>query len=574
MRADQLTTHLDARLIGLSVAIAVFAGYAALDLAQRSRLSVGWRKRIWVGGAGVTMGLGIWSMHFVGMLALRMQMPVSYNLLLVAASLVAAVLGAGVSLAVVARPHVSRRGVLSAAAFMGFAVAAMHYLGMASMEMDATIHWNLILVAASLVIGFVASLFALWLIVRITASSDGYGFGRRLLASLFLGVGVAGLHYTAMAASTFTPSSGAMSPPHGLGTGSLVVMLAIGAALTLAVLVGGAGVDQRRAAQARDLTLVVDIARQLARIGDARARVCEAIRELTAADFAVLVEPDGAGRAVTATAGIEPDADCSPLAEDADIAACLRSGVSAFISDLNDATGRASRLRELTGAASVHLEPLSLDGRPIGVLAIAWRQRVARLPDRMSSILGMLADQISVAIDRDTLLSQLKDLSRHDGLTGLLNRRALDEELEREFELASRRDRSLSVAILDLDHFKSYNDTKGHQAGDRLLRMAAAAWTTAMRQTDLIARYGGEEFVVVMPDCPLEDAVLVTDRLRAALPAGVTCSAGVAELGELSSAAELVGRADQALYSAKAAGRNCTRTDRESSSFSGMLDAK
>ncbi len=574
MRAHQIATHVDVRLICLSVAIAVVASYAALDLAQRSRHSVGWRKRLWVGGAGVTMGLGIWSMHFVGMLALRMQMPVSYNLLLVALSLVAAVLGAGVSLAVVARGDVSRRGVLSAAAFMGFAVAAMHYLGMASMEMDAMIHWNIMLVAASLVIGFVASLFALWLIVRITASSEGYSFGRRLLASLLLGVGVAGLHYTAMAASRFTPSSGGVAPHYGLGTGSLVVMLAIGAGITLAVLIGGAGVDQRRAAQARDLTLVVNIARQLARIGDARARVCEAIRELAAADFAVLVEPDGKERAVTATAGIEPEADCSRLAEDPDIAACLRSGLSTFISDLAGFTESASVLRELTGAVSVHLEPLSLDGRPIGVLAIAWRQRVRRLPDRMSAILGMLADQISVAIDRDTLLSQLKDLSRHDGLTGLLNRRALDEELEREFELASRRDRSLSVAMLDLDHFKRYNDTQGHQAGDRLLLAAAAAWMTAMRQTDLIARYGGEEFAVVMPDCALADAVVIADRLRAALPAGVTCSAGVAELGEMSSAAELVGRADQALYAAKAAGRNCTRADSKSSSFSGALDAK
>jgi diguanylate cyclase (GGDEF)-like protein len=560
MRAHQLTTHLDVRLICLSIAVAVVASYAALDLAQRSRDANRWRRRLWIGGAGVTMGLGIWSMHFVGMLALRMQMPVSYNFLLVALSLIAAVLGAGVSLAVVARAHVSQRGVLSAAAFMGFAIAAMHYLGMASMEMTATIHWNIVLIVLSLVIAFGASLFALWLIVRITVTSDGFGFGRRLVASLMLGLGVAGLHYTAMAASKFAPSDGGAAAHHGLGTGSLVVMLALGAGVTLTVLIAGAGVDQRRAGQARDLSLVADIARQLVRIGDTRGLVCQAIRELAAADFVALLEPVSKGRAITATAGIS-DASDSKLADDPDFAACLSSGIATFISDLGSRLETASPLYRVTGATSVHLEPLSLDGRPVGVLAVAWRQRLRQLPDRMSTILGMLANEVAVAIDRDTLISQLKDLSRRDGLTGLLNRRALDEELTREFAVASRHNRPLSVAMLDLDHFKEYNDTRGHQAGDRLLRTAAAAWTAALRQTDLIARYGGEEFVVVMPDCTLEAAVLAGERLRAAVPAGSTCSAGVAEVEGLSSAVELIGRADQALYAAKAAGRNCTRAD-------------
>jgi diguanylate cyclase (GGDEF)-like protein len=560
MRAHQLTTHLDVRLICLSIAVAVIASYAALDLVQRSREANRWRRRLWIGGAGVTMGLGIWSMHFVGMLALRMQMPVSYNLPLVALSLIASVLGAGVSLTVVARPNVSRRGVLSAAAFMGFAIAAMHYLGMASMEMAATIHWNIVLVVLSLAVAFGASLFALWLIVRITLRSEGFGFGRRVVASVLLGFGVAGLHYTAMAASKFTPSAGGAAAHHGLGTGSLVVMLVLGAGITLAVLIGGAGVDQRRAAQAKDLSLVADIARQLVRIGDARERVCQAICELAAADFVVLLEPVGEDRAVTATAGISDTGD-SKLAEDPDFAACLNSGIATFISDLGSRLATSSLLHQLTGASSVHLEPLSLDGRPVGVLAVAWRQRIRQLPDRMSTILAMLANEIAVAIDRDILMSQLKDLSRRDGLTGLLNRRALDEELTRQFAIASRHDRPLSVAMLDLDHFKEYNDTYGHQAGDRLLRTTAAAWTATLRETDLIARYGGEEFVVVMPDCTLEAAVLAGERLRAAVPAGSTCSAGVAEAEGLSSAVELIGRADQALYAAKAAGRNCTRAD-------------
>jgi diguanylate cyclase (GGDEF)-like protein len=563
MRAQVLTTHLDVRLICLSVAVAIFGSYAALDLAQRSRDSAGLRKRAWTGGAGITMGLGIWSMHFIGMLALGMRMPVSYNGVLVVLSLLAAVLGASVSLAAVVRPHVSRRGVLSASAFMGFAIAAMHYLGMASMQMDATIEWNIALVALSLAIAFLASLFALWLIVRITVSSDRVGFGRRLVASVLLGLGVAGLHYTAMAASTFKPS-GAMAPiHHGVGTGFLVVMLTVGAVVTLAVLIGGAGVDQQRAATAKDLSLVADIARELVRIGDARGRVCQAIRELAAADLVVLLEPLGDGQAVTATAGLAPDGDYSQLAEDPDVAASVSSARSTFIRDLEGRGVTPSSLHRLTGAMSVHLEALALDGRSIGVLAVAWRERVRQLPDRMTTILGMLGNEVAVAIDRDVLLSKLQYQSHRDGLTGLLNRRALDDELDRQFASASRHDRSLSVAMLDLDHFKQYNDTHGHQAGDRLLRTAAAAWIATLRQTDTIARYGGEEFVVVMPDCSLDAAVSTANRLRAAVPAGASCSAGVASAGGLASTEELIGHADRALYAAKAAGRNCTRSDQQ-----------
>lgn len=193
-----LTTHVDSSLVVLSVAVAIVASYAALDLTRRSADASGWLRRSWIAGGGVTMGAGIWSMHFIGMLASRMSMPVSYNDALVALSLLAAVLGASVSLAMVTRPHLSRRGLLSAAAFMGFAVAAMHYLGMASIEMGATVHWQIALVIVSVAIGLVASLIALSLLVRIRHSADGFGFARRAAAAVLLGFGIAGLHYTAM----------------------------------------------------------------------------------------------------------------------------------------------------------------------------------------------------------------------------------------------------------------------------------------------------------------------------------------------------------------------------------------
>jgi diguanylate cyclase (GGDEF)-like protein len=114
----------------------------------------------------------------------------------------------------------------------------------------------------------------------------------------------------------------------------------------------------------------------------------------------------------------------------------------------------------------------------------------------------------------------------------------------------------LCVAILDLDYFKAYNDERGHQAGDRLLKQSTAAWSNELRASDILARYGGEEFTVALPGCTLADAKSIVERLRSAMPAGQTVSAGVACWNGLESAEELVGRADAALYEAKRTGRD------------------
>jgi diguanylate cyclase (GGDEF)-like protein len=324
------------------------------------------------------------------------------------------------------------------------------------------------------------------------------------------------------------------------------------------VLIGGAGVDRRRATLAKDLSLVANLARELARLGGARERVCEAIRELSRADYVVLIEPDGAlGAAVTATDGIEPNGEHRRLLASQHVRASLKDGAAEFVSELRD----AEHAHGLPGATSVLFEPLLLDGRSVGVLVVVWRERVRQLPEREATFLGMLAAEAAVVIDRETLLSRLEYLSRRDELTGLLNRRVFAEELERQIELSRVEHRPLAVVMLDMDHYKAYNDEHGHQAGDRLLRTAAAAWTAALRENDTIARYGGEEFVAILPDCTLDAGVAVAEQLRRALPAGATCSAGVATLANGASASDVIGRADRALYDAKRAGRDLTRAD-------------
>jgi diguanylate cyclase (GGDEF)-like protein/PAS domain S-box-containing protein len=161
-----------------------------------------------------------------------------------------------------------------------------------------------------------------------------------------------------------------------------------------------------------------------------------------------------------------------------------------------------------------------------------------------------------VESERENLLAEVAALARSDALTGLPNRRGLDEQLPREMARARRTDSELCLAIVDMDHFKAYNDANGHLAGDAILRECALAWDAELRGEDTIVRFGGEEFLVVLPDTPLEQAVEIVERLRAATPGGQTCSAGLACWDYVETTEDLVGRADSALYRAKAAGRD------------------
>lgn len=158
--------------------------------------------------------------------------------------------------------------------------------------------------------------------------------------------------------------------------------------------------------------------------------------------------------------------------------------------------------------------------------------------------------------EREELLGKVRDMATHDSLTGLSNRRALEEQLPRELARARRMQAPLCVALIDIDHFKAYNDTHGHLAGDEVLRACAQAWDGALRGEDTIVRFGGEEFLVLLPDTAAEEAAEVVERLRRRTPMDQTCSAGLASWDFVESADDLLGRADAALYLAKASGRD------------------
>ena len=172
-------------------------------------------------------------------------------------------------------------------------------------------------------------------------------------------------------------------------------------------------------------------------------------------------------------------------------------------------------------------------------------------------ISGLVHSRRRLEEERERLLAHTLELARTDPLTGLLNRRAWRDLLDAELARAARRDGApVCVAMLDLDHFKRFNDDHGHVAGDAFLQQLASEWQTAVRPSDTVARYGGEEFALLLPECDLEAAVEVIERLRASVPLGERCSAGVACWDGRETPLALITRADGLLYEAKDAGRD------------------
>jgi diguanylate cyclase (GGDEF)-like protein len=310
------------------------------------------------------------------------------------------------------------------------------------------------------------------------------------------------------------------------------------------------------------MAAVTEASREMARTTDAKAVreiICSAACTITGARFAKLMEPSPDGDLVmTANHGLEvgPPLTVSLGDEASGSGAAFISKKPLFVQDAPGDDRISRRVVMATGAVSMHFEPVLRNEEAVAVLVVGWSHRVDE-SSRIAASMRMLAAETAMALERNDLLERLREVARTDDLTGLLNRRAWEEELPRELARSRRSGDPLCVAMLDLDFFKNYNDQRGHQAGDRLLKHSAAAWLRELRASDRLARYGGEEFSVALPGCRLENAKDIVERLRAVMPGDQTVSAGVVCWNGRETAEELVGRADAALYEAKRMGRDC-----------------
>lgn len=231
-------------LVFLSVVIAIFASYTALDLANSvSRGKIRWG---WLAGGSLAMGVGIWSMHFIGMLAFSLPgIEIYYDLPLLLLSIVVAVIASALTLFLVSTKSNSIKSYLMGSLGMGAAIAGMHYIGIASMRLPAIIEWNKFYVVLSILIAIVSSFVALAMAFRLKDDMSVKGYMFRGAGGVIMGFAIAGMHYTAMAAMKFIPTSGTgFDTERLLATNGLAAAVVVGTIVVLGIALVGSNLDR------------------------------------------------------------------------------------------------------------------------------------------------------------------------------------------------------------------------------------------------------------------------------------------------------------------------------------------
>src|SRR5882672_7777549 len=244
----------DYRLVALSVIIAIFAAYTALDMAGRVTATRGASRLKWLIGGATAMGTGIWSMHYTGMLAFRLPMRVYYHLPTVVLSLLAAIFASFIALWVVSRPRVTALHIVGGSLLMGAGIATMHYTGMAAMRLAAHHHYHLGLWLLSVLLAVVISLAALWLTIHFREENRGRLF--KFAISVVMGLAIPVMHYTGMASVSYMPTNTAPDLSNAIDisvlANSAIILITL---VMLASALLSSLVDRRFSAQAKELAL-------------------------------------------------------------------------------------------------------------------------------------------------------------------------------------------------------------------------------------------------------------------------------------------------------------------------------
>jgi NO-binding membrane sensor protein with MHYT domain len=351
-----VTGTYDPYLVALSILVAVFASYTALDLGGRVAAARGLARRVWLAAAAITMGGGIWSMHFVAMLAFIMPTPMSYDIGLTTLSLVVAMFVTGGGFYVISRHSGSLLRLVLSGIFMGLGIAAMHYTGMAAMREHVDLSYDRIFVALSLIIAIGASTAALWLAFRTT------DLGQKLIAAVVMGLAISGMHYTAMGGTTFA-AHGPVFEVHGY-----------------------ASLDQTNLALAVAGTTFVILASALIASLSEQKRAEEALREVQA-DLAHVTRVTTLGE-IAASIAHEVNQPLAAVVANAE--ACLRwldrgtpdldaarRSVEWIIDDANRAGEVIRRVRALANKSDVEKAPLDINDVVKEVIALVQGELVS-----------------------------------------------------------------------------------------------------------------------------------------------------------------------------------------------------
>ena len=548
-------------LVALSIAIAILASYTALDLANRVKEDASNPRKSWawlIAGA-LAMGSGIWSMHFIGMLAFHLPTAVAYDLPITVLSLIIAIAVSAVALGVFRQSDLRVKNLLGCALLMGIGIAAMHYTGMIAMRMSPAIEYDPVLFVASVLIAIVASAAALWIAFMLRRSFARLAIVAKLASAGVMGIAIAGMHYTGMAAARFPPDSICLAAGAGGGISNTTLGLVIGG-FAMAIL------SFTLILSTLDGHFAVKNARLAASLQIAKDSADKALRELSNANIIVQNSPVVLYRLKGEPSfpliyishnitklGHEPQSlVASPHWAERLIHPEDQAKVGeAMERTLNkDAEGATIEFRLRTGDGTLRW----VENRYIPV-----RDKEGRLIE----VEGIIIDitERKAAEDKITLLA------RTDGLTGLANRATFTERLAQCFAAAERGATPFAILYLDLDKFKPVNDTFGHPIGDLLLLEVAQRLKNSTRETDLVARLGGDEFAILQAEVKEPaNAGALAEKIQSALALPyriknhelrISVSIGISPYVRSQTGPDaMLVQADLALYRSKEEGRN------------------
>jgi diguanylate cyclase (GGDEF)-like protein len=550
--AGGMAFHHDLSLVVLSYVIAAAGSYAALEMIERWRNAYGISARYWQIASATALGGSIWSMHFISMLALEIDLPITYAPGTTLVSLLIAISVVGWGLQIV-RSSASWARICCAGIVVGLGVAAMHYVGMAALLFPGTLAYSPTIWSLSLLIGISAATVALWLSLTLQA------VWQRAVAALVMGMAICGMHYTGMASTRFEVDPFA-EVAGGVASGPLAAAVALTTlALILCALVF-VMTDRRLLASAqRDAEVLRQSNTKLAAANDelklGGQRFDAVLNNMTQG----ICFFDGAQRLLVSNRRYSEIYNLP--AEATAIGRLLKE-----IVDYRHAVGSTPEMSPSDYLA--WRNQIAISKQPSITVVTLRNGRVVMICHQPMPDGGWVATHEDIT-ERQQAEARLVFLARHDALTGLPNRVLFQERLEQALTMIGRGSQC-AVLCLDLDRFKLVNDTLGHSVGDRLLQAVADRLQACVREGDTVARLGGDEFAIIQPAVERpEDAELLANRILTAfripfeidehtIPAGTSVGVAMAP-GDGTSSEKLLKNADIALYLAKTEGRSKVR---------------
>src|SRR3984893_18091538 len=476
-----VTGTYDPYLVALSILVACLASYTALDLSAHVGPAWGFARRVWLAAAALTMGGGIWSMHFVGMLAFIMPTPMSYDIGLTILSLVVAIFVTGGGFYVIGRRSASPLRLVLSGISMGLGIAGMHYTGMAAMRGHVELSYDPLLVALSLVIAIGASTVALWLAFRTT------DLGQKLVAAVVMGVAISGMHYTAMRAAIFT----AHDPVHeaqvnaSLDQTSLALAVA-GITFIILALASVASLFERKRAEEALRQAQADLAR-VNRVNTMAELTASLAHEVNQPISAAVTNADACLRWL---AGATPNLEAARAA----VMEMVKEGMRAaeIITGIRQLFKKGTPQRELLDVNEVIREMIVLLRSEVARYSISVRTELAAdLPDVMGDrvqLQQVMVNLVSNSIDA------MKDVNGSRELA-IKSRRAEDEKL-----MVSVSDTGVGLPPQQANQiFDAFFTTKAHGTGMGLSisRSIVASHSGRLWATDNSPR--GASFHLILP---------------------------------------------------------------------------